>query len=85
MREHRVSFPELAVLAVTRGMIGFGLGLLVSPQFTHADRRRVVGTTLLVVGALSTIPIAIELFRKRPPSEVANGVSPSRGKPAFTH
>ena len=62
MREHRVTLPELALIGGTRGMIGLGAGLLIS-EYLGFDRRRLVGWSLLVVGALSTIPIALRLFR----------------------
>lgn len=65
MREHILKFPELAFLAVTRGMLGFGAGLLVSERFRRAKPRRILGGVLLGIGALSTIPLAIHLFRGR--------------------
>jgi hypothetical protein len=61
MRETRVSFPELAVVAATRGMLGVGAGLLLAPRL-GSERRRAVGMTLFVVGVLSTIPLALEIF-----------------------
>jgi hypothetical protein len=64
MREHLITVPELALVGATRGMIGFGAGLLVS-QRLRRDQRRTVGTTLLVVGLLSTIPLALRIFRQR--------------------
>ena len=82
MREHRVTFPELAALAVTRGMLGFGAGLLLSERFAHTSRRRTIGATLLMVGALSTIPIAIDLFRKRRAAPV-NGVATGAPKEPY--
>jgi len=62
MREHRVTLPELALIGGTRGMIGLGAGLLIS-EYLGFDRRRLVGWSLLVIGALSTIPIALRLRR----------------------
>lgn len=64
MREHRVTLPEIALIAGTRGLIGFGAGLLISGRM-NAERRRTIGLTLLVAGALSTIPLAWRLFRAR--------------------
>lgn len=64
MREHRVTLPELALISGTRGLIGFGLGLLVSDRLV-SDRRRVLGIALVAAGALSTIPLAIRVFRRR--------------------
>jgi hypothetical protein len=62
MREHSVTLPELALIAGTRGMFGLGLGLLISERL-GSHQRRSVGWTLLIAGALSTIPLALQLFR----------------------
>jgi hypothetical protein len=64
MREHRVTLPELALLAGTRGLIGFGVGLLISDRL-GPEYRRAAGLTSLVVGALSTIPLWVMLFGER--------------------
>jgi hypothetical protein len=61
MRETRVSLPELAMIAATRGMLGVGAGLLFSEKLGR-ERRRAVGFTLLAVGLLSTIPLALEVL-----------------------
>ena len=64
MREHRVTVPELALIAGTRGMLGVGIGLLLSERL-GSHRRRTVGWTLLAIGAISTIPLALRLFLQR--------------------
>jgi hypothetical protein len=64
MRKHLVTLPEVILIAATRGMIGFGAGLLLSDRLGR-DRRRPVGWTLLAVGVASTIPLALQLFRGR--------------------
>ena len=64
MREHRLTLPELALLAGTRAALGFGLGLLVA-GWLNDDQRKAAGWALLGVGALSTIPVAIEVLGKR--------------------
>ncbi len=64
MRKHLVTLPEVALIAATRGMIGFGAGLLLSDRLGR-DHRRPVGWTLLAVGLLSTIPLALQLLRDR--------------------
>jgi hypothetical protein len=45
---------------------GVGIGLLVS-GFLRPDTRRALGWSLLAIGALTTIPIAMTLFGKREP------------------
>ncbi|MEO8739612.1 MAG: hypothetical protein ABI537_07915 [Casimicrobiaceae bacterium] len=58
----------MAIVAATRGMAGAGAGLLVS-EFLRPETRRTLGWTLLAIGALSTIPIAMTLFARRDESE----------------
>ena len=63
MRRTTLTLPLLALIAATRGMMGVGLGLLLSTRI--AKRQRIiVGAALATVGALSTIPIAFKLFNK---------------------
>ena len=56
-----VSFPELGLVAATRGMIGFGAGLLLANKLSR-EKRKIIGLPLFVGGVLSTIPIAMHLF-----------------------
>jgi hypothetical protein len=64
MRELKMSVPELFMIAATRGLLGVGVGLLVASKL-DASRRTAVGTTLAIVGALATIPLALEVFGHR--------------------
>jgi hypothetical protein len=73
MRETHVTFPELALIAGTRAMLGAGLGLLLADRLPD-DRRKAVGWTLLLVGAISTVPLAIEVL--------GDSRSPDRIEPA---
>ena len=66
MREVRLMLPELGLISVTRGMLGLGIGLLLSGKIAR-DRRAVVGATLAVIGALSTIPLGLRVLRKQRP------------------
>ena len=52
----KVTAPELALIAGTRGMLGAGIGLLAASRLTD-DQRRAVGRTLLAIGAVTTIPL----------------------------
>jgi uncharacterized membrane protein len=61
MRETQISVPELVLVAGTRAVLGAGLGLLLADRLS-AEQRRAVGWTLFLVGALSTIPLALEVF-----------------------
>jgi hypothetical protein len=57
----RVTVPELALIAVTRGAIGFGAGLLLADKLKQ-ERRRVLGWSLFLSGLASTVPIAMHVF-----------------------
>jgi len=63
MRERTITFPELALIGGTRGMLGVGIGLLLAGQLSDRQRKR-LALPLIAVGALSTIPLAIHLLRK---------------------
>jgi hypothetical protein len=64
MKETRISVPELALVAGTRAILGVGAGLLLSDRLSH-EKRKAIGWSLFLVGALSTIPLAIEVFGGR--------------------
>lgn len=61
MKETRITLPELALIAGTRAAAGAGLGLLLANRLSESQRRA-VGWTLVLVGALSTVPLALEVF-----------------------
>jgi hypothetical protein len=61
---NNVSVPEVALIAATRGAIGFGAGLLLANKFNRG-RRKTLGWTLFLSGLASTIPIAFRLFSKK--------------------
>ena len=70
MKTYSVTVPEIGIVAATRGMAGAGAGLLLA-GFLRPDTRRTLGWTLLALGALTTIPIAMTLFGTREPPEIA--------------
>jgi hypothetical protein len=61
MKETRITMPELALVAGTRAALGIGVGLLVANRLTPEERRG-AGVALFLVGVLTTIPLAIEVF-----------------------
>ncbi len=65
MRERAITLPELGLIAGTRVALGAGIGLLMADRL-DPDRRRAVGWTLLLVGVVSTVPLAMEVLGKRP-------------------
>ena len=50
MKKQEMTVPELALIAGTRGMLGAGIGLLLSGKL-NKDQRRAAGWTLVAVGA----------------------------------
>jgi hypothetical protein len=60
MKETRLSLPELALVAGTRGILGVGAGLLLADRLSGTQRRP-LGLALVVIGALTTIPLALEI------------------------
>jgi len=64
MKKSELTLSEIALIAGTRGMIGAGAGLLLADRLND-DQRKSIGWTLLIIGAISTIPLAIEVLNKR--------------------
>jgi hypothetical protein len=65
MNRTPLSIPEIALIAGTRAAAGAGIALLFADRFKNSDQRRAVGWTLLAVGAITTVPIAIQLLRSQ--------------------
>jgi hypothetical protein len=61
MRETRVTLPQLALIGGTRAALGMGLGLLLADRWP-AEQRRAIAWTLLLVGVVSTVPLALEVL-----------------------
>ena len=59
-----LTIPEIAIIAATRGALGFGAGLLLADKFRHA-KRKALGWSFLLTGIASTIPIAMHIFKKK--------------------
>jgi len=64
MKETRITVPELMLLAGTRAILGVGIGLLLADRLPEGQRKG-AGWAALIVGALTTIPLAIEVFAGR--------------------
>jgi len=64
LREHRITVPELFLIGGTRVALGIGLGLLLGRKLND-DQRKATGLALFLVGAVSTIPLAIEVLSKK--------------------
>lgn len=59
-RKVTLPLPELGLIAMTRGVLGVGIGLLLAGAL---DRRaaRSVGIALAAVGVLTTLPLALRV------------------------
>lgn len=64
MTEKTLTIPEIALIAGTRAAFGVGVGLLLADKLTD-DARRGAGFALVAVGALTTIPVLLEVIGKQ--------------------
>ncbi len=64
MKTTELTLPELAVISGTRAMLGAGTALLLGDSLKE-EQKKAVGWTLLLIGAISTIPLAIGLFTRK--------------------
>jgi hypothetical protein len=64
MKTVTLTLPEIGLLAGTRAALGAGVGLLLSERLSR-EQRQAVGWTLLVIGLITTIPLALEVLGKR--------------------
>ncbi len=64
MKKAELTLPEIGLIAGTRAMLGAGVGLLVADRLDD-DQRKAIGWTLLIIGAISTIPLVMEVLGKR--------------------
>ncbi|MGC1870414.1 MAG: hypothetical protein WA700_05605 [Acidobacteriaceae bacterium] len=70
MIEHKLTLAEIMLLAGTRVALGVGLGLLLSTRLDD-DQRKAAGWALVFVGAITTIPLAMDVIGKRNAVEAA--------------
>jgi hypothetical protein len=55
MRDRRLTLPEMMFVVGTRAMLAAGAALLVAGRLSD-KQRRLIGGTLLAIGAVTTIP-----------------------------
>ncbi|MGE5183721.1 MAG: hypothetical protein ACM31C_16730 [Acidobacteriota bacterium] len=72
MKEATIALPRLALIAATRGMLGVGIGLLLSEKLARG-RRTSVGWALVAIGGLSTIPLMLGVAKRVRRPEATNG------------
>ncbi len=64
MKKTELTLPELALIGGTRGLLGAGVALLLAGKLKE-EQRKAIGWTLFLIGAISTIPLAIDVLGKR--------------------
>ena len=65
--ERRLNLSDIMLIAATGEMLGAGIGLLLASKFSD-DQRRAVGRSLVLVGAVTTIPLALRVFGQHAPA-----------------
>lgn len=63
MKHHEVTIPQIGLIAGTRAILGAGVALLLSEKLSD-EQRRAIGWTLVAIGTLTTIPLALQLFNE---------------------
>ena len=64
MQERKLTIAEIILIAGTRVVLGAGIGLLVSGRLNN-DQRKAAGLALVLVGGLTTIPLALGVIGKK--------------------
>jgi hypothetical protein len=67
MRNLVLTPPLLGFVVGTRAALAFGLGLLMASRIPE-DRRQTLAMTLIAIGAATTIPAAMSIFRRNRPA-----------------
>jgi multisubunit Na+/H+ antiporter MnhB subunit len=63
MFQRILTAPEIGLIAGTRMALGIGIGLLISGRLSR-DQRKAAGVALTVVGAATTIPLAVTVINR---------------------
>jgi H+/gluconate symporter-like permease len=64
MKKAELALPEIMLIAGTRVMLGAGGALLLADQL-EKDERKKIGWALFLIGAISTIPLVMDVLSKR--------------------
>jgi hypothetical protein len=63
VKERVLTIPEIVLIGGTRVALGVGLGFLIADKLSR-DARKGAGWALLAIGALSTVPLALDILGK---------------------
>ena len=55
-----ISVPDIGLIAMTRGLLGVGIGLLAAGKLNGA--RKPIGLALIAVGLASTVPLILDVL-----------------------
>ena len=72
MLRRQLTLAEIMLIGGTRVALGVGIGLLPSNKLGHSERKA-AGLALTLVGALTTVPLALNVLSKKdgaPTSEI---------------
>jgi len=61
MFQRTLTAPEIGLIAGTRMALGIGIGLLLSGRLSR-DARKAAGVALTLVGAVTTVPLAVQVL-----------------------
>jgi hypothetical protein len=64
MIERNVTLPEMILWTGTRVALGVGIGMLISRGLSK-DAMKAAGLALALVGAFTTVPLAISIMGKK--------------------
>ena len=64
MKKAELALPEIMLIAGTRVMLGAGGALLLADQLEKGERKK-IGWALFLIGAISTIPLVMDVLSKR--------------------
>ena len=67
MQQRQIALPVIGLIAGTRVALGIGIGLLLASRLTP-EQQKAAGKALLAVGALTTIPLAMQVLGNSQPS-----------------
>ena len=63
MKKAELTLPEIGLIAGTRGVLGAGIALLLADKLNE-DQRKAAGWALFLVGAISTVPLLMNVLCK---------------------
>lgn len=63
MKQATLPLPEIGLIVATRGMLAAGAALMLADRIPK-ERRKMIALPLMAIGILSTVPLAMDVFKK---------------------